>query len=75
VHLNRGPLGWGVCLITLGGLVLAARAGLLPDVDLSQAWPFAFVGLGLILVLASVRRHPRPPSRAEPPSKAGSTTS
>ena len=53
MHLDRGLLGWGVFLLTLGGLVLALRAGMLPDeIRWLELWPLALIGWGLGLLLS-----------------------
>jgi len=48
-----GGLVFGLFLIVLGGLL--AWHQLVPDVDLSLAWPIAVIALGVLLVVSSVR--------------------
>jgi hypothetical protein len=51
---RRGHLFWGITLLLLGGIPLAARAGLLPADALQDAWrlwPVALIAAGVALIL------------------------
>ncbi len=54
MHINRGLLGWGVFLITLGLEAIAIRGGLL-DAGLArralEVWPLILIAIGFDLVL------------------------
>jgi hypothetical protein len=54
VHVNRGLLGWGLFLVTLGTVPLAVRAGYVSAATVGRAWelwPLVLIGIGLGLVL------------------------
>lgn len=54
MRIDRGLLGWGVFLITLGTVPLAVRANLVDADTVRRAWelwPLILVGIGLGLVL------------------------
>jgi hypothetical protein len=58
MHVNRGLLGWGLFLVTLGAVPLAVRAGYLDAATVARAWelwPLVLVGIGLGLVLQRTR--------------------
>lgn len=58
MHLDRGLLGWGAFLVTLGSVPLAVRAGYLDPAFAGRAWelwPLVLVGLGLGLLLRRTR--------------------
>ncbi len=51
---RRGHLFWGITLLLLGAIPLAARAGIVPTaalVDAWQLWPVALIAAGLALIL------------------------
>ena len=51
---RRGHLFWGITLLLLGAIPLAARAGLVPTDALADAWrlwPVAIIAAGLALIL------------------------
>ena len=54
MHVDRRLLGWGLFFILLGGIPLAAKAGLLDEASLRQwpmLWPILLIGWGLGLLL------------------------
>lgn len=58
---RRGERGlggaiWGLLLILFGVGLLAAQ--LLPGFDWDLAWPLAFVAIGMVLAIGSIRRAP-----------------
>ncbi|MEA2621039.1 MAG: hypothetical protein QOC97_1812, partial [Chloroflexota bacterium] len=55
MHIDRRLVGFGLFLITLGGVIIAVRQGLLSDDAARSAWtlwPLILVGSGLSIVLA-----------------------
>ncbi|HEX2755109.1 MAG TPA: DUF5668 domain-containing protein [Candidatus Limnocylindrales bacterium] len=55
MHIDRRLVGFGLFLITVGGIMVAVRQGLLSADAASQAWtlwPLILVGVGLSIVLA-----------------------
>jgi len=55
-HHDRTPgLVFGLILIALGGMLAWHQYD--PHFDLGLAWPVAVAGLGLVLILSSVRTH------------------
>ena len=55
MHIDRRLVGFGLFLITVGGVMVAVRQGVLSDDDARQAWtlwPLILVGVGLSIVLA-----------------------
>jgi hypothetical protein len=55
VHIDRRLVGFGLFLITIGGVIIAVRQGLLSDDAARSAWtlwPLILVGSGLSIVLA-----------------------
>jgi hypothetical protein len=54
MHLDRRLLGWGLFFILVGGIPLAARAGLLDEARIAQwpqLWPILLIGWGAGLLL------------------------
>ena len=45
---------FGLILIVVGGYFFARTY--LPQIDVNQVWPVVLVGLGVILLVASIRR-------------------
>jgi Domain of unknown function (DUF5668) len=55
MHIDRRLVGLGLFLITVGGLMMAVRQGLISEDDARKAWtlwPLILVGTGLSIVLA-----------------------
>jgi hypothetical protein len=55
MHIDRRLVGFGLFLITVGGVMVAVRQGLLSEDAARQAWtlwPLILVGVGLSIVLA-----------------------
>lgn len=55
MHIDRRLVGFGLFLITVGGLMIAVRQGLLSADDAQKTWtlwPLILVGVGLSIVLA-----------------------
>jgi hypothetical protein len=55
MHIDRRLVGFGLFLITIGGVMVAVRQGLLPEDAAGHAWrlwPLVLVGVGLSMVLA-----------------------
>lgn len=55
MHIDRRLVGFGLFLITVGGVMVAVRQGLLSEEAARQAWtlwPLILVGVGLSIVLA-----------------------
>ena len=55
MHIDRRLVGLGLFLITVGGVMVAVRQGLISDADARKAWtlwPLVLVGTGLSIVLA-----------------------
>jgi len=55
MHIDRRLVGLGLFLITIGGVMVAVRQGLISDADARKAWtlwPLVLVGTGLSIVLA-----------------------
>lgn len=58
MRVRRGPLFWGLFLITLGAIPLLTRAGILAAVTFGDAWrwwPVLLIGIGLALLLGRGR--------------------
>lgn len=55
---DRGPLIGGLVLILVGGFFLLRQ--FIPAIDLGSWWPLLLVGIGVILVIMSVRPDRRP---------------
>ncbi len=53
-----GPF-WGVLFVVAGAAILASE--LIPGFDWDLAWPALLIGLGILLVVASIRRPPAGP--------------
>jgi hypothetical protein len=60
MNARRGPILAGLVLIVLGGLFLARE--LVPGFELGAVWPIVSVGIGVVLIVLSVR--PRTPPAA-----------
>jgi hypothetical protein len=55
MHIDRRLVGFGLFLITVGGVMVAVRQGVLTEEAARQAWrlwPLVLVGIGLSIVLA-----------------------
>ena len=55
MHIDRRLVGFGLFLITVGGVMVAVRQGLLNESSARQAWtlwPLILIGVGLSIVLA-----------------------
>jgi hypothetical protein len=55
MHIDRRLVGFGLFLITVGGVMIAVRQGLITNDDAGRAWslwPLILVGVGLSIVLA-----------------------
>ena len=55
MHIDRRLVGFGLFLITVGGVMVAVRQGVISDDTARQAWtlwPLILVGVGLSIVLA-----------------------
>jgi hypothetical protein len=55
VHIDRRLVGFGLFLITIGGVMIAVRQGFLSEDLASRAWtlwPLILVGSGLSIVLS-----------------------
>jgi hypothetical protein len=55
MHIDRRLVGFGLFLITVGGVMIAVRQGVLSADDAERAWtlwPLILVGVGLSIVLA-----------------------
>ena len=55
MHIDRRLVGFGLFLITVGGVMVAVRQGILSEGAARQAWnlwPLILVGVGLSIVLA-----------------------
>jgi hypothetical protein len=55
MHIDRRLLNWGVFLVILGAVPLAAHAGLIPTETLGRAWqlwPLILIGAGIGLILS-----------------------
>ena len=55
MHIDRRLVGFGLFLITVGGVMIAVRQGVLSADDAQKAWslwPLILVGVGLSIVLA-----------------------
>jgi hypothetical protein len=55
MHIDRRLVGFGLFLITIGGVMVAVRQGVLAEETARQAWtlwPLILVGIGLSIVLA-----------------------
>ena len=53
MHIDRRLVGFGLFLITVGGVMVAVRQGLLSEEAARQAWtlwPLILVGVGLSIV-------------------------
>ncbi len=56
MHLDRRFVSWGLFLVAVGAVPLAARAGLVaPDVRWLELWPLLLVGWGVGLILGRTR--------------------
>src|SRR6476659_8907692 len=58
MHIRRGFLGWGVCLILAGSVPLAVRSGYLSEDQVGRLWtlwPLILVGIGVGLILRRTR--------------------
>jgi hypothetical protein len=51
--VSRGPLLAGLILIGLGAFFLLRE--LVPGVSWSDIWPWAAIGLGVVLIVLSIR--------------------
>jgi hypothetical protein len=55
MHIDRRLVGFGLFLITVGGVMVAVRQGVLSEESAREAWrlwPLVLVGIGLSIVLA-----------------------
>ena len=55
MHIDRRLVGFGLFLITVGGVMVAVRQGVLSEDAARQAWtlwPLVLIGIGLSIVLA-----------------------
>lgn len=54
---SRSGYIWGVILVVIGALALAANLGLLNNLDWNYVWPVFLIGIGVWLLI--VRAVPR----------------
>jgi hypothetical protein len=58
MRVNRGLLYWGVLLVAIGGVLVAADLGLVPTTaltDILRLWPLAVIAVGLAIVVRRTR--------------------